>query len=173
MKGSSWLTILEWNIFPVVMPKILEILWWWLIGKKIIMTMKKKKVFAVLLLQHWLSLCKGIGLPENFRKANLYQRYGSQTKGSKQSTVCPLLHFIFAYNYILAFSYSSKHQLAKLVNISLKGNAVDWFGKRTSQTKPVCFNKRKQTAKKALMCLCPTSGPYHTPSRQFRFCHWW
>ena len=173
MKGSCWLTILEWNIFLVVLPKILEMLWWWLTGEKIIITTKQGKVFAVLLLQHWLRLCKGLGLPENFRKANLCQRYGSQTKGSKQSTVCPLPHFIFAYNYILAFSHGSKHQLANFVNISLKGNVVNSFGKRSSQTKPVCFIKRKQTAKETLTCLCTASGPHHIPSRQFRFCHWW
>lgn len=173
MKGSSWLTILERNIFLVILPKILEMLWWWLIGEKIIITTKQRKVFAVLLLQRWLHLYKGPGLPENFKKANLCQTYGSWTKGSKQSTVSPLPHFIFAYNYILTASYSSKHQLAKLVNISLKGSVVDWFGKSSSQTKPVCFIKRKQSAKETLTCLCTTSGPYHTPSGQFRFCHWW
>lgn len=37
------------------------------------------------------------------RKVNLCQRYGSQAKGSQQSTVCQLTHFIFAHNYILFF----------------------------------------------------------------------
>lgn len=39
------------------------------------------------------------------RKKNLCQRYGSQAKGSQQSTVCQLSHFIFAYNYILLLLY--------------------------------------------------------------------
>lgn len=37
------------------------------------------------------------------RKTNLCQRYGSQAKGSQQSTVCQLSDFIFAYNYWFFF----------------------------------------------------------------------
>lgn len=76
---------------------------------------------AEVVLQHQLHLCKGCQLQKKAGNSNLCLTYRLNEESCPFYVHCPAL----VYDCILAFSYGSKHQVAKLVSINLKGNAVN------------------------------------------------
>lgn len=80
----------------------------------------KRNYEAEVVLQHRLHLCKGYQLQKKPHNSKLCLTY----RLSKESCPSYAHRLTRVYGYILAFSYGSKHQVAKLASISLKENVV-------------------------------------------------